>query len=215
MPTRVLLADDHVIVRQGLAAILKDDDRFEVVAEADDGEQAVRLAKQLHPDVVVMDIRMPNKNGLEATKEIHEALPDCHVVILSMYDDQEYVRAALAAGASGYLVKNTAASHLLAAIEEVQNGLSYLDPMAAKRVIESYTHPSVGGTRSREVDLLTSREREILVLIAQGLTNAEIADRLTISIKTVQTHITNIMTKLNLHNRVDLTRYALQNGIAE
>jgi two-component system response regulator NreC len=212
--TRILLADDHTILRDGLCAFLDKEPDMQVVGEAQDGRVAVTLACELKPDVVVMDISMPLMNGLEATRQIKRQCPDARVLILTQYDNEEYIRQALEAGAMGYILKDAAADELIHAIRSVQRGESVLSPAITRLVIEDYLR--WGGTRPNEkVDGLSAREREVLQLIAEGYTNKQIAEILTIAVKTVQAHRLNLMQKLNLHDRGELIKYAIQKKIIE
>jgi DNA-binding NarL/FixJ family response regulator len=212
--TRILLADDHTILRDGLCSFLEKESDMQVVGEAQDGRAAVTLACQLKPDVVVMDISMPLMNGLEATRQIKRQCPDARVLILTQYDNEEYIRQALEAGAMGYILKDAAAGELIHAIRSVQRGESVLSPAITRLVIEDYLR--WGGTRPNEkVDGLSAREREVLQLIAEGYTNKQIAEILTIAVKTVQAHRLNLMQKLNLHDRGELIKYAIQKKIIE
>jgi DNA-binding NarL/FixJ family response regulator len=211
---RILLADDHTILRQGLKRILELDPTFEVVGEAGDGREAVKKAEALTPDVVVMDISMPILNGIEATRQIAKALPKTKILILTVHESDQIALEILHAGATGYLLKDTAADELTAAIKAVYRGDSYLSPSIAKKVISQFLDIAKGKVQPEDkFSLLTSREREILQLIAEGYSNKEIADMLYISEKTVKTHRENIMRKLDLHNVAELVKYALQRGI--
>lgn len=211
---RILLADDHTILREGIHSLLEHEPDMDVIGEAEDGHQAVKIAAQLKPDVVLMDISMPRLNGLEATSQIKKFIPDAKVLILTMYDNEEYIRKALAAGAMGYLLKDAAASELLGAIRAVYRGEAVLSPAVTRLVIEDYLR--WGDLKIEEPnDELSEREREILQLIAEGNTNKQIADILCISIKTVQAHRTSLMNKLDLHDRGELIKYAIQKKIIE
>lgn len=211
---RILLADDHTIVRQGIRALLEDEPDIEVVQEAEDGRQAVQLACRLQPDVVLMDIAMPLLNGLEATRQIKRQCPGIHVLILTMHENEEYIRQVLAAGAMGYVLKDAAARELLDAIRAVHRGEAILSPAITRLVIEDYLRWA--DVQPQEIaDGLTPREREVLQLIAEGYTSREIAEILCISIKTVQTHRSNLMQKLDLHDRGELIKYAIQKKIIE
>ncbi len=211
---RILLADDHTILRQGLKRILELDPTFEVVGEAGDGREAVKKAEALTPDVVVMDISMPILNGIEATRQIAKTLPKTKILILTVHESDQIALEILHAGATGYLLKDTAADELTAAIKAVYRGDSYLSPSIAKKVISQFLDIAKGKVQPEDkFSLLTSREREILQLIAEGYSNKEIADMLYISEKTVKTHRENIMRKLDLHNVAELVKYALQRGI--
>jgi len=211
---RILLADDHTILRNGIRALLADEPDLEVVAEAEDGRAAVSLACQFEPDVAVIDIAMPLLNGLEATRQIKKQCPGVRVLILSMHDNEEYIRQVLEAGAMGYILKDAAAKELISAIRSVFQGEAVLSPAITRLVIEDYLR--WGGIRPGEkADGLSAREREVLQLIAEGYTNKQIAEILTISVKTVQAHRLNLMQKLNLHDRGELIKYAIQKKIIE
>ena len=211
---RILLADDHTILRDGIRALLEDEADMLVVGETEDGRSAVRMAKELHPDVVLMDIAMPLLNGLEATRQIKICCPQVKVLILSMHENEEYIRQVLATGAMGYILKDAAARDLLGAIRAVHQGEAVLSPAITRLVIEDYLR--WGDLKpQQEPDSLSPREREVLQLIAEGYTNKQIAEILTISIKTVQTHRANLMAKLDLHDRGDLIKYAIQKKIIE
>ena len=212
--TRILVADDHTIVRQGLRAILEGEPDMEVVGEAADGREAVKKAVSLAPDVVIMDVSMPKMNGLEATARIVKDNPAIRVVALTMHSSEEYVYSLLKAGAKGYLLKESVSSDLVEAIHAVEGGGTYLHPSISNKVVEGYLKrpqsPATGGM----LDVLTPREREILQLIAEGHTNREIAGMLVLSVKTIENHRTRIMDKLEIHNVAGLTRYAIDRGIA-
>jgi len=221
---KVLLVDDHRILREGLRALLSEQPGLVVVGDASDGEEALALVAESHPDVVVMDMVMPRMSGLEATTLIRRLHPDVRVLILSMYDDDEYVQRVIQAGASGYLLKGVAADDLVRAIHEVHHGSSFLQPTIAAKLIEDYVRrvrgdqPPAPRAPRREAprdddESLTLREREILVLIASGNTNQRIADLLDLSRKTVESHRTNIMRKLEAHDVTELVRYAIRTGL--
>jgi DNA-binding NarL/FixJ family response regulator len=209
---RVLLVDDHTILRDGIRLLLSSQEDIEVVGEAGDGEEAIVKARELKPDVILMDISLPKVNGIEATKLIKAERPESKILILTMHEDEEYVFPLLAAGASGYILKKTASSELISALRAVAEGNAFLHPAIAKTVLEKYRQGQPASVAGGP-DGLTEREVEVLRLIAQGLSNREIADRLFISIKTVQAHRSNIMEKLNLHDRVELAKYALRKGL--
>ena len=211
---RVLLADDHTILRDGIRALLDDQADIEVIGEAQDGQATVKMTAQLQPDVVVMDIAMPLLNGLEATRQIQRDFPQVKVLILTMHENEEYIRQVLAAGALGYVLKDAAARDLLGAIRAVYQGEAVLSPAITRLVIEDYLR--WGDIRPPDsTNGLTSREREVLQLIAEGYTNKEIAEILCLSIKTVQSHRTNLMSKLDLHDRGELIKYAIQKKIID
>ena len=211
---RVLLADDHTILRDGIRALLDDQDDMEVVGEAEDGQSTVKMVAHLQPDVVVMDIAMPLLNGLEATRQIQRDYPQVKVLILTMHENEEYIRQVLAAGALGYVLKDAAARDLLGAIRAVNRGEAVLSPAITRLVIEDYLR--WGDIRPEDAtNGLTSREREVLQLIAEGYTNKEIAEILCLSVKTIQSHRTNLMSKLDLHDRGELIKYAIQKKIID
>lgn len=211
---RVLLVDDHTILREGVCSLLEGEPDMQVVGQAEDGQAALKLAKELNPDVVLMDIAMPLLNGLEATRRIKRDCPRVKVLILSMHENEEYIRQALASGAMGYILKDAAARDLLGAIRAVQRGEAVLSPAITRLVIEDYLR--WGDLEAQELtNGLSSREREVLQLIAEGYTNKEIAEILSISIKTVQAHRANIMSKLDLHDRSELIKYAIRKKIIE
>ncbi len=214
--TRVLLADDHAMVRQGLRALLERERDLLIVGDAADGREAVRLAALLRPDVVVMDISMPRLNGIEATRRIRAESPATRVVALTMHTGEEYVYELLKAGASGYVLKDSPVSEVLAAIRVVRQGGSFLNATISEQVVNRYLGRS-GSKESaaRPPDLLTPREREVLQLIAEGNTNRLIAKQLGLSSKTVEAHRTRVMAKLRVHNAAGLTRYAIRRGLIE
>ena len=213
---RVLLADDHTVVRQGLRALLAAEEDIEIVGEAENGRQAIQLVKKLLPDVAVIDIAMPVLNGLEATRQITRSVPSTKVLILSSYSDDEYVQQLTEAGAAGYLVKQTAANELLKAIREAERGNAYFSPAIAKRLRDQCREAFVTGQPGhRRSDYLTTREAEVLQLIAEGRANKQIAAELCIIIKTVEKHRQQVMNKLNIHDVAGLTRHAIAKGIIE
>ena len=205
---RVLLADDHAILRKGVSMLVNAQSDMEVAAEAASGEDALREAQRVQPDVVVMDVSMPGMNGIEATRRLLEILPRIRVIGLSMYKDAVYVRELLRAGASGYLVKDCDDAELLLAIRAAARGEAYLSPAVTAAVLTDYRR-----NVTNPVDLLTSREREVLVMIAEGKTNKEIASALNLSVYTVESYRGSLMEKLNLHNTGDVVRFALRNGL--
>jgi DNA-binding NarL/FixJ family response regulator len=206
---RILLADDHAIVRQGLKALLEREG-FAVVAEADDGQAAVRLARERCPDVAVLDFSMPILNGLDAALEIRRACPRAKAILLTMHTDDHYVLSALQAGVKGYVVKTQASSDLVRAIHEVLRGMMYLSPGVSEAVVQAYLAKS-------EIprDPLTSREREVLQLVAEGKSTKEVAGLLGISFKTAESHRTRILKKLDLHETAGLVRYAVRRGLIQ
>ena len=213
---RVLLADDHTVVRQGLRVLLEAEMDITVVGEASSGREAVQMTKKLLPDVVIMDIAMPSLNGVEATRQITKEVPTAKLLILSSYNDDEYVHQVTGAGATGYLLKQTAATDLIKAVRETRNGNAYFSPAISKRLMERYREAVLSGAPVRkQTDLLTSREAEVLQLIAEGRANKQIAAELCISIKTVEKHRQQVMNKLNIHDIAGLTRYAISKGVIE
>jgi len=215
-PVRILLVDDHAVVRAGLRMLLSADPDLEIVGEAENGAQGVRMARDLAPDVVLMDISMPDMNGIEATKRIKASCPSVAVLALTMHEDDQYFFEMLAAGASGYVPKRAAPNDLSAAIYAVKDGGVFLFPSVARLLVSDYLQRvEVEGSAGRPFDNLTDREREVLTHIAQGESNQEIADALCISVKTVNRHRENIMGKLNLHSRVELVHYAIEKGLIE
>ena len=211
---KVLIADDHTILRQGIKALLDNQAEIEVIGEAKDGREALTLIERLLPDVILMDIAMPGLNGLEATRRIKKKFPKIKVLVLTMYTNEEYVFQILNAGANGYLVKETAFQDLISAIRAVYRDEAFMSPSISKKVINRYTQ-RVRETNNTTGDILTTREREILQLIAEGSSSKKIAEALFISPKTVETHRTHIMDKLNIHNRTDLVKYAIRTGIVD
>ncbi len=207
---RILLADDHAVVRQGFRAILAAEPDMEIVGEAANGRDAVELAERLQPDVVVMDVAMPELNGIEATRRLADSTPRTRILALSMHKDSVYVREILRAGARGYLLKDAFDSDLLAAVRAVARGEGYLSPAVSDAVLSDYrkhvTDP---------LDLLTSREREVLQMLAEGKTNKDIATLLKLSVYTVDAHRGRIMEKLNLHSIGELVRFAVRNGLVD
>jgi DNA-binding NarL/FixJ family response regulator len=208
---RILLADDHAMLRDGVRMVLEAHPGFEVVGTADDGAEAVALAHSLQPDIAVLDVAMPELNGLDATREIRACCPETEIVILSMHEGEDYLREALRAGAAGYVLKRAAAKELVGAIQAVQRGESYLDPALTRTLISDYVRKV--DRADLPADALTERELEVLKLVAEGFTNRQIAARLDISIKTVQSHRANLMDKLDLHDRTELVRYAIRRGL--
>lgn len=212
---RILLADDHTIIRSGLRLLLEQEPDFKVVAEAGDGREAIESIGRHHPDVALLDIGMPLLNGIEATRQIVSQEPHPQVVILSMHSDEGYVLRALKAGARAYILKNSAEADLIRAVRAVADGKSFFSPAISKMLLEDY----VRQVRDKQVedtyDLLTPREREILQLLAEGKTNKEVASILDLSLYTVETHRGNILQKLNLHSVPELILYAVRKGIIQ
>lgn len=204
---RILLADDHALVRGGVRMLLEDQADFEVVGEAEDGIEAVALAERLNPDVVLMDISMPKINGIAATARIHNLLPAIGIVALTMHDNEAYFYEMLKAGGSGYVLKDAPPADLIEAVRAAAAGVAYLPPTVAQRLAHGHRD------RSESLSGLTPREREVLTLVADGFNNRQIADQLVVSIKTVETHRTNLMQKLDLHDRTGLVKYAIRKGL--
>ncbi len=212
MKVRVLLADDHHIFRDGLRTLIEKEAGMEVVAEAENGRKAVKLAEKLAPNVVIIDVSMPDMNGIEATRKIVAETPGIKVIALSMHSDRRFVLGMLEAGASGYLLKDCAFGELAVAIRQVMTGNTYLSPKIADVVVKGYLHKTSDDSPEK-AGLLTSREREILQLIAEGLSTKEIAAHVCLSIKTVETHRRNIMEKLDMRSVAELTKYAIREGL--
>lgn len=214
MAIKVLIVDDHTLFRAGLKALLSFQEDIQVVGEAGNGEEALKLIRCLRPDIVLLDIAMPGLDGLAVTRQIKDYNEAIKVLILTQHENKEYLLPALKMGASGYVLKRAAADELVAAIRSLHAGKAFLDPAITEMVLADYRY---GGMMEEidELDTLTEREREILILLAQGRTNREIAGLLHISSKTVDFHRTNIMRKLNLHNRIELTKYAWRRGLVK
>ena len=214
MKTRVLIADDHEIVRQGLVHLLEAAPHLEVIAQCATGRQAVTQALDLKPDIAILDISMPELNGLEAARQIRQKSPKTEILILTVHETEELAREVLAAGAKGYLLKSDAASDLLAALDSLRQRRPFFTSKVAQMVLGSFLEGRQARPRS-EARTLSSREREIIQLLAEGCSNKEVATRLGISVKTAETHRANIMHKLNMHSLSDLVRYAIRNRIIE
>lgn len=212
MGIRIILADDHKIVREGIKALIEKKPGFEVIAEADNGRTTIQLTKELSPDAVIMDIAMPDMNGIEATREIIEKVPDVKIIALSMHSDIRFVVEMLKAGASGYLLKDCASEQLVNCIRAVTKNRTYLSPDIADSIIKDYSR-LLSKENLSVFSLLTNREREALQLLAEGKTTKEIANRLKISAKTVETYRQNIMNKLDIHSIAELTKYAIREGL--
>jgi two-component system response regulator NreC len=210
---RILIADDHGIVRKGLRLQLEQNNDFEVVGEATEGREAVRMAEELLPDVVIMDIAMPNLNGIQATTQVVKKNPQIGVIILSMYSDETYLMRTLAAGAKGYLLKDSADVDLHRAVEVVAQGKPFFSPAIADTLLEDYMRQLQQRGLQDSYDLLTEREKEILQLLAEGKSNKDVAGILNLSTNTVETHRTRIMQKLDLHSTADIVLYAVRKGI--
>ena len=210
-PIRVLIADDHVLVRKGTAALLETEESIEVVGEASDGQEAVEKVGRLRPDVVLMDLVMPRMDGIEATRRITESQPGVRILVLTSFASDDKIFPALKAGALGYLLKDTEPEELVRAIRDVHHGRSTLNPSIARKVLEQLSHLS---GRPPTSETLTEREVEILGLIAKGMSNREMADKLVISVATVRAHVSNILGKLQLASRTQAALYALREGLA-
>jgi len=210
---RILLADDHNIMRRGLRLLLERQPGFEVVAEAADGREATERAEATRPDIVVLDIAMPNMSGIEAAQRIRALLPQAEIVILSMHSDESYVLRALKVGAKGYLLKDSAESDLIDAIKAVSEGKAFFSPEISKILVEDYVRDMRKRGAEDSYELLTSREREILHLLAEGKSNKDIATLLDLSLYTVETHRRNLQDKLNLHSLAELILYAVRKGV--
>jgi len=214
-PIRILLADDHVILRQGTAELLRKEADIEVIGEADDGQQAIDLAMRLRPDIIVMDVRMPVLSGIEATRRIREAMPKVQVLVLTAYDDDQYIFSLLQAGASGYLLKTAPLNELVKAIRLVESGESPLDPSIARKVVirmagDQASQIPVGD--GALIESLTFREQEVLQLLSRGLNNQAIAEALYVSDRTVQAHLTNIFAKMGVSSRLEAVLTAIRRG---
>jgi two-component system, NarL family, response regulator NreC len=207
---RILLVDDHAVVRQGFKMILAEQPDMEIIGEAGNGREALALAESLKPDIVVMDVAMPELNGIEATRRLGESVPHARVVALSMHKDSVYVREILRAGARGYLLKDSVAADLVSAVRSVARGEGYISPQVSNAVLDDYRRHV-----TNPIDTLTSREREVLQMLAEGKTNKEIAVILNLSVYTVDAHRGRIMEKLNLHSINELVRFAVRNGLID
>lgn len=212
-PTRIIIAEDHTILREGLRALLSSQPDFEIVGEAENGRDAIRCVVEGNPDLILIDLSMPKMNGLEAIKEIKKQNSDTKVIVLTVHKTEEYILAALQAGADGYVLKDATHAELEMAITNVLKGKRFLSPGISEKVIGGYLEGKMSVNAKSTWDTLTQREREILKLIAEGNKNKEIADYLCISLKTVEKHRTNLMKKLDLHNVASLTAFAMEKGL--
>ena len=212
-PIRILLADDHTVIRKGLRLLLDSQPGFQVIGEAADGRQTVALAEQHQPDVIVLDVAMPTLNGIEAARQISAKLPQTAIVFLSMHSDEGYVLKALKAGAKAYLLKDSAEHDLIHAIRAVSQGKAFFSPAISKMMVEEYMRQMQEREVEDSYELLTTREREVLQLLAEGKTNKEVASILNLSLYTVETHRGNILQKLNLHSGAELILYAVRKGV--
>lgn len=209
---RVLLADDHTLFREGVKLLLENTEEVEVIGQAADGNEAVEKARLLQPDVVIMDITMPNMNGLEATRLIRREMPEVQVLILTMHGSDDYFFQTLQAGANGFVLKEAAGIDLQVAVKAVHQGGVFIYPSIAKGLVRDFLERAISGEEQASYADLTSREKEILGLVGDGLTNQEIAERFSLTVNTVQTHRSHIMDKLNLHSRAELMKYAIRMG---
>jgi len=209
---RVLLADNHTLVRAGIRSLLESISGVEVVAEASDGQEALTLIKERNPDIVFMDIAMERMNGLEATRRAGKTFPRVRVIILSIHSNEEYVSQALRAGASGYMLKDAAPSELELAINAVANGATYLSPTISRQVVDDYLR-RVNQKEATPLEMLTPRQREVLQLVAEGSSTKEIAQKLDLGVKTVETHRAQLMERLDIHDIAGLVRYAIRHGL--
>lgn len=209
---RILIADDHEVARKGIRSLLESHPEWEVCAEASDGREAAECASRLTPDVILLDIGMPNLNGLDAARQILSTNPDARILILTVHDSEQVVREVLDVGASGFLLKSDAGRDLLAAVEALQRRRTFFTSSVAQMIVEGYLRPHKEGDASRQC-VLTPREREVIQLVAEGKTTKEVAMALNLSVKTAETHRTNLMRKLDLHSVAALTLYAVRNGI--
>jgi len=210
---KILIADDHALVREGIVAFLKLCDDVEVVGEASDGLEALEKASKLHPDIIIMDVNMPKLGGLETTIEVKRLYPDIKILVLTQYEDKEYIMRFLKAGVSGYLLKKAVGSDLITALKAIGRGEVYLYSAIASEVVSQYLHGDKNVDQAEPYEKLTEREKQVLKLVAEGFTHKEIADMLNISAKTVIAHQTNIGEKLGIHNRAGLIKFAIQKGI--
>ena len=211
---RIVIADDHTIMREGLRSLLEAEAAFEVIGAVDNGRDAVRLATLLKPDLVLMDLAMPHMDGMSAIRELKRRAPEIKVLVLTMHKTEEHIRAALQAGASGYLLKDAARAELLIAIVSIMRGRTFISPAVADRIVAGYLdHDAPEGSVSARSDTLTAREKQVLKLIAEGRRNKDIAEYLFVSVKTVEKHRANLMSKLDLHNTAELTSFAIQNSL--
>jgi len=217
---RILIADDHEVARKGIRALLETRQGWEICGESKDGREAVECAKQMKPDVVLLDIGMPSLNGLDAARQIRTALPETSILILTMHDSEQVVREVLAVGARGFLLKSDAGRDLVAAVEALQQRRTFFTTRVAQLVVEGYLHPNNDNNNNNNKNrpgrpLLTPREREVIQLLAEGKTTKEVAVALNLSVKTAETHRTNLMRKLDLHSVAALTIYAVRNNIVQ
>lgn len=213
LPARILIADDHTILRAGIRSLLDMEPDFQVVGEVDNGQDAVYQAGQLKPDLILSDLSMPKTNGTEAIERIKSRYPDIKILVLTVHKTEEHVHAALKAGADGYVLKDDTSNELISAINNIFTGKTYLSPSICNEIVMGYLAGPNKGTMTSSVDLLTTREREVMKLIAEGYKNKEVAQYLSISLKTVEKHRSNLMKKLDLHSASSITSFAIKNGV--
>jgi len=210
---KIVIAEDHTILREGLHALISSEAEYEVVGEAGDGRDAIRLAERLEPDLILMDLSMPNMNGMDAIREIKRRTPNIKVIALTVHKTEEYILATLQSGANGYVLKDATHAELMMAIRSVMDGKTFLSPGVSEKVIDGYLEGHKGLKTQSSWDTLSPREREVLKLIAEGKKNREIAEYLYLSLKTVEKHRSNLMKKLDLHNAAALTAFAIEKGL--
>jgi DNA-binding NarL/FixJ family response regulator len=209
---KILIADDHTLLRDGIRSILKSVDHFEIVGEVDNGKDAIHFATTLQPDLIVIDLSMPGTNGAEAIQRIHSRHPEIKILVLTVHSSEEYVHAALKAGASGYLLKDDSSEEFIKALNNILSGKTHLSASICGNVVTGYLSDQINQSNHNSSVQLTTREREIIKLIAEGYRNKDVAEYLSISLKTVEKHRSNLMKKLNLHNVSGITSYAIKNG---
>ena len=214
-PIRILLADDHTIVRQGMARLLEEQPDLKVVGEAVNGQSVVDKALELVPDIIIMDIAMPLLNGIEAAKRVRKSLPDCKIIILSMYSHEHYIHELLETGVSGYLLKDSSGQDIIKAIRAAMKNETIMSPSISQKVEDAYLAPQKKQTREKRYETLSNREREVFQLIAEGFTTKQITETLCISTSTVKSHRANIMEKLGLKSPVELSRFAIKLGLVD
>ena len=214
-PVRIMLADDHTIVRQGLARLLEDHQGLKVVGEAINGQAAVEKAMKLKPDIIIMDIAMPRMNGIEATKRIRKQLPETKIIILSMYSHEHYIHELLECGVSGYLLKDSGGRDIIKAIDSAMKNETFLSPSISKKVVDSYLSPTKSSSKAELYKQLSNRERGVFQLIAEGHPTRQIADMLCVSISTIKSHRAKIMEKLGIETSVKLIHFAIQLGLVD
>jgi DNA-binding NarL/FixJ family response regulator len=213
MALNVFIVEDHTLVRSGIRALLQAAPNLNVVGEASNGRDAVEMIQQLQPDLVLMDVAMPELNGIDAARQVHAAVPSARIIMLSMHEDRQYVFESLKAGATGYVLKSAAFQDLIAAIDTVMSNRNYISPGLSDVVMNDYIRRAQGEEQATELGRLSGREREVLQLIAEGKSSAEVGDLLHISVRTVDTHRHNIMTKLEIHSIAGLTKFAIRHGL--